>query len=603
MIQLFKVSQSKKDFFKQTMKVLKPYWTSEVKWHAIGLLAALLVLLFAVNGLNVVINFVSGSFMTALSSKDQHTFYRMLAIYFAVFVVGTPVVVFYSWVADKLGLHWRNWLTNHLLTKYLSSRAYYKISNDKSIDNPDERMAQDVKDFTRGALTLLLTFLSSAVTLVSFLAILWSISKTLVSVCFIYSIVGTIATVLMGRRLVGLKFNQLRKEADFRYNLIHVRNNVEPIAFYRGEEQESKKIRERFIDAINNFNALIGWQRNVSFLTTGYNYLIVLIPSVIIAPLYFQGKVPFGVQTQADMAFAQILGSLSLIISSFDEITAFVAQAKRLSSFNDALDESSENKVEAGIRTAVFPQLAVQNMTIATPNKSHVLVKNLSFALKPGQGILVTGPSGIGKSSLLRVLGGLWTSGDGDVCRPPLHEMMFLPQRPYMVLGSLRSQLLYPKTDAKLTDKQLLELLKVVNLPDLAARVGGLDAELHWSELLSLGEQQRLAFARLFLACPRFAILDEATSALDAENEEQLYKLLRALGTTFISVGHRPSLVHYHDDVVEIKTNGEWSINSSSAVRAAFLEKLAAASNGDLDAELDTSTTVPFDRGNASAQI
>ncbi len=553
------------------------------------MLAALLVLMFAVNGLNVVINYVSGSFMTALSSKDAPTFYRMLMIYFSVFVVGTPVVVFYSWVADKLGLHWRNWLTNHLLNKYLSSRAYYKISNDSNIDNPDERMAQDVRDFTRGALTLLLNFLSSAVTLVSFLAILWSISRTLVSVCFIYSICGTIATVLMGKRLVGLKFGQLRKEADFRYNLIHVRNNVEPIAFYRGEDQEYKKIHERFVDAIKNFNALIGWQRNVSFLTTGYNYLIVLIPSLVIAPLYFAGKVPFGVQTQADMAFGQILASLSLVISSFDELTAFVAQAKRLSSFNDALDASIEKKVEEeGIKTIVSPKLSVHDVTIKTPNKSHVLVKDLSFALKPGQGILVTGASGIGKSSLLRVLGGLWNTGDGYVARPPLHEMMFLPQRPYMVLGSLRSQLVYPKTDSQLTDMQLLELLRAVNLPDLAARVGGLDVEMQWSELLSLGEQQRLAFARLFLVCPRFAILDEATSALDPENEEQLYKLLKALGTTFISVGHRPSLVQYHDEVVEIKPNGEWSIRSSSDMREALLQKLSAAIRSEADAIEDT---------------
>src|SRR5579883_2845027 len=192
MIQLPKVSQSQKEFVRQAIKVLKPYWTSEVKWQALGLLAGLLLLMFAVNGLNVVINYVSGAFMTALSGKDQPTFYRMLAIYFSVFVVGTPIVVLYSWVADKLGLHWRTWLTKHLLQKYLSSRAYYKISNDASIDNPDERMAQDVKDFTRGALTLLLNFMSSAVTLVSFMAILWSISKTLVSVCFIYSICGTV---------------------------------------------------------------------------------------------------------------------------------------------------------------------------------------------------------------------------------------------------------------------------------------------------------------------------------------------------------------------------------------------------------------------------
>lgn len=593
----FRISQSNKDFLKQTVDVLKPYWTSDVKWKAIGLLAALLLLLFAVNGLNVAINFVSGAFMTALSSKDQPTFYRMLLTYFCVFVVGTPIVVLYSWVTDKLGLHWRTWLTNHLLDKYLRSRAYYKINHDSAIDNPDERIAQDVRDFTRGALSILLTILSSIVTLLSFIAILWSISKNLVGIVVVYAICGTLATVLLGRRLVGLKFNQLRKEADFRYNLIHVRNNVESIAFYRGEAQESKRISVRFQDAVKNFNALIGWQRNVNFLTTGYNYLVVLIPSLVIAPLYFAGKVPFGAQTQADMAFAQILSALSLVVSSFDEITAFMAQSKRLSSFNLALDTIYDKQESAaGIKTTISPELSLESLSVHTPNNTHVLVKDLSFMLKPGRGMLVTGPSGIGKSSLLRAIGGLWDRGSGDISRPPLTEMLFLPQRPYMVLGSLRSQLLYPHSSNDVTDEKLKQILQTVNLANLVDRVGGLDVEMNWSDLLSLGEQQRLAFARLLLVQPKFAILDEATSALDTANEERLYNLLRRAGTTYISVGHRPTLIQYHDEVIEFKGNGgQWSVTSAVELRQALMERLgniAMRSNGNRNGDGEKSGVI-----------
>ncbi|HEY9775844.1 MAG TPA: ABC transporter ATP-binding protein/permease [Planktothrix sp.] len=547
-----------REIVRQLIAITKPYWKSEVRWAAFGLLGVLLVLLFAVNGLNVAINFVSGKFMTALSSKNQPEFYKMLWMYFSVFVVGTPIVVLYSWVADKLGLHWRAWLTEHLLAKYLRNRAYYRINNEQSIDNPDERLAQDVRDFTRGALSILLNVLSSVVTLISFIVILWSISHKLVSIVFIYAAVGTVATVWMGRRLVGLKFDQLRKEANFRYNLIHVRNNVESIAFYQGEDRESRQIKERFAEVFKNFNLLIGWQRNVGFLTTGYNYLVAVIPSLIIAPLFFAGKVEFGAQTQADMAFAQVLSALSLIVSSFDDITALVAQVKRLGAFNDALD--GMDTAPDGIEQRASEGIKLNDVSVITPNGAHTLVKDLCVNVLPGQDLLIMGPSGAGKSSLLRAIGGLWTQGEGQIARPDLENMLFLPQRPYMPLGTLREQLLYPKSSSDVSDEELQRLLAAVNLTDLSKRVGGFETVLNWTDVLSLGEQQRLAFARLLLAKPRYAILDEATSALDQANEANLYRQLRELGTTYISVGHRTSLTQYHTNILEIHGDSQWQL-------------------------------------------
>lgn len=546
---------------------------------AFALLGVLLVLLMAVNGLNVAINYVSGSFMTALSSKNQPVFYRMLWTYFSVFIVGTPIVVLYSWVADKLGLHWRVWLTNHITQKYLKNRSYYRINNVNEIDNPDERIAQDVRDFTRGALTLLLNVLSSIVTLCSFIAILWSISHQLVGIVFGYAVCGSLATLWMGRRLVRLKFSQLRKEANFRYNLIHVRNNVESIAFYQGEKEEKKRIDARFKDAVQNFNLLIGWQRNVGFLTTGYNYLVALIPSLIIAPLYFAGKVEFGAQTQADMAFAQILAALSLLVTSIEDITAFVAQIQRLGSFNDALDGAATTYSDT-IKVAQDEEISLENVTVTTPDGRHTLFQNLSVSALAGEDLLVTGPSGSGKSSLLRAIAGLWDRGSGVIRRPSLDKILFLPQRTYMLLGSLREQLLYPHDSRPVTDRELQETLEAVNLPHLAERVGGFDAVLSWADVLSLGEQQRVAFARLLLAKPRYAILDEATSALDVSNEERLYCLLNACGTTYISVGHRPTLSKHHRLILELTGDGNWTLRQRDVITEAPVRATPAILTG-----------------------
>lgn len=556
------MDQLNRPLFRRFLAIAKPYWVSNAKWKALGLLGILLFFLCAVNGLNIVINFVGGKFMTALSTKDAPTFYHMLKIYAAVFIVGTPIVVIYAWVRDKLALHWRNWLTNHLLEKYFQNRAYYRINNDAKIDNPDERIAQDIAAFTKASLAFMLVILDSIITLVSFIAILWNISQPLVWTLVVYSVVGTAATMWVGRRLIGLNFSQLKLEADFRYNLIHVRNNTESIAFYQGEAQESSSISRRFKSALTNLNLLIGWQRNLAFMTTGYNYLVVIIPSLVIAPLYFAGKVEFGTITQADMAFTQVLAALSLVIAQFRDLSAFIAEINRLGSFAEALDapDASTQPGHTAIESREDSHIAIENVTLKTPNYARTLVQDLSLTVEQGKGLVIVGPSGSGKSSLLRAIAGLWNSGTGLIVRPKLAEMMFLPQRPYMILGSLRAQLLYPHNDTSVPDEKLYAALAEVNLADLPSRVGGLDVELQWADVLSLGEQQRLAFARLLLAHPAYAILDESTSALDIKNEAHLYSVLAASGTTFISVGHRPTLLQYHNSVLELKGEGAWRV-------------------------------------------
>lgn len=559
--------------------IAKPFWSSDDKFAARCLLGVLLLLMLAVNGLNVAINFVGGDFMTALSGKDAPKYFKLLWIYGGVFAVGTPIVVFYSFVQSKLAVRWRKWLAEHLLDKYLQNRNFYKLNHSTVIDNPDERLHQDISTFCSTALSLMLTVLGSIITLCSFAGILWSIYKPLCLVLIVYSIGGTIATVLYGKRLIGLNFDQLRKEADFRYSLVHVRKNAESIAFYQGEEQEGFQIKSRFSEAITNFNLLIGWQRNLGFLTTGYNYMVVIIPSLIIAPLYFAGTIQFGVITQADMAFTQVLASLSIIISSFTDLSSFIAVINRLGSFVEELD-AQEAENNSTIVTTVGDQIALNSVTVATPDGREKLVEKLTLSLAQGQGLLILGASGAGKSSLLRTIAGLWNSGEGIITRPALKEMMFLPQRPYMSLGSLRNQLLYPHIGTAFADDELQNVLEQVNLADLASRVGGLDAERDWTEFLSTGEQQRLAFARLLVHKPKYAVLDEATSGLDLANESRLYQGLRKTGTTFISVGHRTSLFSYHEQALELIGAGAWKAGPTAefAARAMAMPQVFDAS-------------------------
>jgi vitamin B12/bleomycin/antimicrobial peptide transport system ATP-binding/permease protein len=532
------------------------------RWQQWALLGLVLLLSVSVTGINVGFSYIGNFFTNALVKKNQDSAYLFVGVYFIGFLIAIPIIAFYGYVQDYLGLRWREWLTNDLVGRYFQRRAYYGIESERVIDNPDQRISEDARSFTGTTLTFLLIILGAVMDLVSFSGILWAKSTLLVTVVLAYSIIGTIVTALIGRRLIKLNFNQRKYEADYRYGLVHVRDNAESIAFYRGEEQESQQLSKRFVNALKNYNILIGWQRNLGFFTSAYRYIPVVLPYLVLFPQYFGNKIEYGDMVQANFAFSQVNAALSIIVNQFENIAGFAAGIDRLSDFREKIDAHEQDTDTTGSKIGLqeSSQVNLNHVTLTPPDASRVLVKDLSLALNPTESLVIVGPSGVGKSSLLRAIAGIWQTGEGSISRPNLEEMMFLPQRPYMILGSLRSQLLYPNVHHIVSDAELLQQLEQVNLADLPERVGGLDAELDWADMLSLGEQQRLAFARLFLGHPHYAVLDEATSALDIRNEEALYQRLKDSGVTYISVGHRPSLVKYHQQVLELQGESQWRL-------------------------------------------
>lgn len=547
--------------------IAAPFWFREEKWQARGLLALLVLLLLGQTGVDVLFNQLTGEFTSALAAKDAERFWSSIKKCLAILIVAVPIYAFYYYVRDRLGLHWRRWLTRHLLGQYFSNRAYFRLNASIEIDNPDQRVAEDVKTFTQESLRFLLVLVGALLQLVAFCGVLWSISREMVAFLVAYAVVGTAITVLVfGKVLIGLNFYQLKREANFRFSLVRIRENAEAIAFYRGEAQESRQVSRYFDAVFSNFSKLIRVQLNLNLFQYGYRFMTIILPSAIIAGRVISGELEVGRAIQAAGAFAAILSALTVIVDNFDTFSKFAAGIDRLQGFSRFLAGKEGDSPTAGDSIAFVQdsRLVIENLTLDTPNRARTLIKDLSLTINPGEGLMIVGASGCGKSSLLRAIAGLWRSGSGRIIRPDSGEMLFLPQRPYMLLGSLRSQLLYPLSDRDKADEELLRSLKSVNLPDLAAQSGGLDAELDWAKVLSVGEQQRVAFARVLLSAPRYAILDEATSALDIANEDSLYRQLAASNTTLLSVGHRPSLVKYHAQVLELTGNGGWQLYAAS---------------------------------------
>ncbi|MDH6593355.1 putative ATP-binding cassette transporter [Variovorax sp. TBS-050B] len=570
--------------WRQFLRVAKPFWTGDKRTTAWLLLSLLIGLMLLDTQLAVMLVAATGELTSSLAAHDPDRFWKALRRSLMVLALAVPVYASYYFMRDAFANRWRKWLTGRFLDGYLARRRYYHLGAQPDIDNPDQRIAEDINTFTGRSINFLLILLGSLMQLVAFSAVLWGISKILVAFLAVYAIVGTVVALwVFGQPLIRLNFWQLKREADFRFELMRLRENAESIAFYRGEPPERAQIDRRFDDVYANYDKLIKKQRTLNLYQRAYSQLTLVLPVVILAQSVLSGELEVGRATQAVAAFAAVLTAVTVIVDNFESLSKFVAGIGRLDALAKAVGLPPLEQAGAK-RAAATPSkeverihlheegdgLQIESLTLQTPGSDRVLVQDLRLELEPGDGLLITGPSGSGKSSLLRAIAGLWDQGCGTVRRPPLQSVLFLPQRPYMPVGNLRQQLLYPARDVKdVTDDRLTEILAEVQLPDLLARVGGFDATQHWEKILSMGEQQRLSFARLLVHVPRFVILDEATSALDDANEAALYQLLaNNEKLTLISVAHRAAVVKFHTHVLQLGGDGSWTLQDTTAFLA-----------------------------------
>jgi vitamin B12/bleomycin/antimicrobial peptide transport system ATP-binding/permease protein len=551
--------------------LVRPYWFSEDRWAGRGLLLVVVVLNLFIVYINVLLSKWYNLFYNSLQDKDFAAFGSLLLRFSWLAGLFIVAAVYQVYLNQMLQIRWRRWLTDRYLGSWLADGAYYRMQlTSGETDNPDQRIADDLRLFVTGALTLSIGGLRAVVTLVSFLAILWGLSGSvtlpigagvtvpgyMVWAALLYAIAGTWLTNLIGRPLVRLNFTQQRFEADFRFSLVRFRENTEGVALYGGEADEMRSFRDRFSSVVRNWWDIMRRQKRLTWFTAGYGQAAVIFPILVAAPRYFRGEIPLGALMQTSQAFGQVQDALSFIVTSYTDIAEWRAVVLRLLGFVRALARVRAEAAVEGVHhgTGGADSLSLDRVNLTLPG-GRPLMEDVSFDIRPGDTALISGPSGAGKSTLFRAIAGIWPFGRGDVRLPRDARVLFLPQKPYLPIGTLREVVSYPTPLTGVSDAALRQALEAVGLPELAGR---LDETTHWALALSPGEQQRIAFARALVQKPEWLFLDEATSALDEETEARLYALLRDRlpATTVVSVGHRSTLRAFHARRLVVTPNG-----------------------------------------------
>jgi putative ATP-binding cassette transporter len=532
---------------------------SEVGWKAKLMFAGLIAFLFAINGLNVVNNYVGRDFITAIADRNKAEFIRQAFFYIGVFAASTLVAVLYRFTEERLGLLWRGFITRRVITAYLSEEVFYRLESSGELANPDQRIADDVRTFTVTTLSFILMVLNSSFTVVAFSGVLWTINPLLFGVAVGYAACGSFFTIVFGRPLIRLNYNQLDREANFRSGLIHVRENAESVVLGRREGRLTGRLLRRLDDLLSNMRRIMAVNRNLGFFTTWYNWMIQIIPALIVAPAFIKGEIEFGVITQSAAAFSMLVAAFSLIITQFQAISNFTAVVARLDSLVAAIEGSPSTRDTGIVISNEDGRVGYEHLTLLSPRDSQVLLKDLSISIPLGTRVLISGANDAGKVALFKATAGLVASGQGRIIRPSADRMHFLAERPYLPPGTLREVLVRTMLDSEISNDRLLALLKELNLEAVVTRANGLDTEQDWGTLLSLGEQQLLAFIHIFLATPRFVFLDRPGTALPPDQVQTILQLLSEHSISYLTVGKADEEIDLYDAALEIGEQGEWA--------------------------------------------
>ncbi|WP_338476469.1 ABC transporter ATP-binding protein/permease [Pseudomonas khavaziana] len=547
-------------FFRRTWAMITPYWRSEEKGRAWLLLVAVIGLsLFSV-AISVWINHWYKDFYNALEKKDTAAFWQLIGYFGGIAAVAILGAVYRLYLTQMLTIRWRAWLTEQHFTRWLAHKNYYQLEQGGYTDNPDQRISEDLNNFTSGTLSLGLGLLRNVVSLVSFSIILWGVSGSIevfgITIpgymfwcALLYAAVGSWLTHLIGRRLIGLSNQQQRFEADLRFSMVRVRENAESIALYNGEPNERQRLSTRFGKVWHNFWDIMKVSKRLTFFTAGYSQIAIIFPFIVAAPRYFAGKIELGELMQINSAFGNVQDNFSWFINAYSELATWRATSDRLLSFQQAMSDNEQRAPAIDVRPE-GERLVIKDLGMDLADGRHLL-SDADMTVEPGQRVMLSGRSGSGKSTLLRAMGHLWPAGHGSI-RLPATRYLFLPQKPYLPIGTLKAVLSYPQDDGVYSPERYAQVLKTCRLPHLVAR---LDEANHWQRMLSPGEQQRLAFARALLFAPQWLYMDEATSAMDEEDEATLYQALidELPGLSIVSVGHRSSLKRFHGRHVRIE--------------------------------------------------
>jgi putative ATP-binding cassette transporter len=555
-------------------RLARPYFFSEECWSGRILLGAIIAIELSIVAINVMINQWNNRFYNALQERDWNAFVSELLFFCALAAIYITLAVYQLYLNQWLQIRWRRWMTRQYLDHWLAGANHYRMQLlGDAADNPDQRIAEDINMFIDRTLTLSLGLLNAIVTLCSFIVILWTLSAAaplhllgadfaipgyLVWAALIYAVAGTMLTHLVGWPLVSLNFRQQRFEANFRFNLVRVRENSEQIALLGGEGAESHRLLDRFGHIVGNWMSIMQRTKRLTFLTASYTQISIVFPFIVISPAYFAGAVQLGGLMQTASAFNSVQAALSYFINAYRQLAEWRAVIARLEGFNLAV-EKGWSAVRAEPAIQVRPQdqewVKLDDLLVCLP-QSKPLVAARDLLLRAGESVLVIGPSGAGKSTLFRAIAGAWPFGSGVVSIPRGVKLMMLPQRPYFPIGSLAAAIAYPSEPGAFAAEELTDVLCAVGLPAL---VDQLEKEAHWNRMLSLGEQQRLGIARAILQTPDYLFLDEATASLDEPAEAALYRLIaqRLAGTTIVSIGHRSTLNAFHRRSLVFASEGD----------------------------------------------